>query len=47
MTRPDVIYDAPEVICYRNIERPRNSGDIGLFGDIGTDRNLAKNLEIA
>ena len=33
----DVMHDALEVLCYKNLKRPRNSSDIG------TDRNLAKN----
>ena len=36
-----VIHDALKAIRYRNLYRPRN------YGDIGTCRNLAKNLEIA
>ena len=43
----DVIHDALEVICYENLKRPRNFGDISSFGDIGTGMNLAKNLETA
>ena len=35
----DVIYDTLKVICENNLERPRNSGDIGSFGDVGTCTN--------
>ena len=31
----DVIHDALEVIRDRSFERPREFGDIGLFGDRG------------
>ena len=43
----DVIHDALKVICNKNIKCPRIFGDIGSLGDMGTGRNLAKNLEIA
>jgi hypothetical protein len=43
----DVIHDALKLISYEKLKRARNFGDIGSFGDIGTGRNLAKNLEIA
>jgi hypothetical protein len=30
----DVIHDALEVICYKNLKRPRNFGDIASYGNI-------------
>ena len=35
---------ALKVICNENLNRPRNFGDIDSYGDMGTGRNLAKNL---
>jgi hypothetical protein len=43
----DVIHDALNVIYYKNLKRPRKFGDIGFFGDMDTERILAKNREIA
>ena len=28
----DVIHDALEVLCYKNLKRSRNFGDLGSFG---------------
>jgi hypothetical protein len=43
----DVIHDLLKVIFNKNLKRQRNFGDIGSFGDMGTDMNLAKNREVA
>ena len=43
----DVIYDALKLICNKNLERPRKFGDIGSFGDMGTEKNKDKNRVIA
>ena len=43
----DVIYDALEVICNKNLKHFRNVGDIGFIGDLYTKLILAKNREIA
>ena len=37
----DVIHNALNVICDKNLKRPRN------FSDMGTGRNSTKNREIA
>jgi hypothetical protein len=41
----DVIHDKLGVICNTNLKRPRNFGDIGSLGDMGTRRKLPENPE--
>jgi hypothetical protein len=42
----DVINDSLKVICVKNFKLAGCFGDIGAFGDMGTERILAKNREI-
>jgi hypothetical protein len=34
----DVIHDALNVTCEKSLERAGKFGDIGFFGDLGTER---------
>jgi hypothetical protein len=38
--------DALRVICDKNLNRPRNFGDFGFFGDMGHEIILAKILKL-
>ena len=43
----DVIYEALQMMCNKNLKSLRNYSRIGSFSDLGTKRILVKNHEIA
>ena len=47
MKQHDVIHDALEEICHKNLKLSRNFGDTGFFGYMGTGMIPAFNREIA